>query len=63
MVQLVRAVGQVWHVGTHFSFPFSIYSENHGVQAVPLNFARSSDITYVHMNTFLKSSAKMVLSI
>ena len=42
-----RAVGQVWHVGTHFSFLFSIYSENHGVQAVPLNFARSSDITYV----------------
>ena len=42
-----RAVGQVWHVGTHFSFLFSIYSENHGVQAEPLNFTRSSDITYV----------------
>ena len=35
-------------MGTHFSFLFSIYSENHGVQAEPLNFARSPDITYVH---------------
>ena len=34
-------------MGTHFSFLFSIYSENHGVQAEPLNFARSPDITYV----------------
>ena len=34
-------------MGTHFSFLFSIYSENHGVQAEPLNFTRSSDITYV----------------
>ena len=34
-------------MGTHFPFLFSIYSENHGVQAEPLNFARSSDITYV----------------
>ena len=34
-------------MGTHFSFLFSIYSKNHGVQAEPLNFARSSDITYV----------------
>ena len=34
-------------MGTHFSFLFSIYSENHGVQAEPLNFATSSDITYV----------------
>ena len=34
-------------MGTHFSFLFSIYSENHGVLAVPLNFARSPDITYV----------------
>ena len=34
-------------MGTHFSFLFSIYSENHGVQVEPLNFARSSDITYV----------------
>ena len=34
-------------MGTHFSFLFSIYSENHGVQAVQLNFSRSSDITYV----------------
>ena len=41
------AVGQVWHVGTHFSLLFSIYSENHGVQAEPLNFARSFDIIYV----------------
>ena len=40
-----KAVSQVWHVGTHFSFLFSIYSENHGVQAEPLNFTRSSDIT------------------
>ena len=32
-------------MGTHFSF--SIYSENHGVQAEQLNFSRSSDITYV----------------
>ena len=36
-------------MGTHFS----IYSENHGVQAVPLNFARSSDITYVRRFFFL----------
>ena len=34
-------------MGTHFSFLFSIYSENHGVQAEQLNFSRSSDITYV----------------
>ena len=34
-------------MGTHFSFLFSIYFKNHGVQAEPLNFARSSDITYV----------------
>ena len=34
-------------MGTHFSFLFSIYSENYGVQAEPLNFTRSSDITYV----------------
>ena len=34
-------------MGTHFSFLFCIYVENHGVQAVPLNFARSSDFTYV----------------
>ena len=46
-----RAVGQVWHVGTHFSFLFSIYSENHGVQAEPLNFTTSSDITYVNEDT------------
>ena len=26
---------------------FSIYSENQGVQAVPFNFSRSSDIPYV----------------
>ena len=44
------AVGQVWHVGTHFSFLFFIYSKNHGVKAEPLNFARSSDITYVSVN-------------
>ena len=39
-------------MGTHISFLFSIYSENHDVQAEPLNFARSSDITYViyHMS-------------
>ena len=30
-----------------FRFFFSIYSENLGVQAEPLNFARSSDVTYV----------------
>ena len=34
-------------MGTHFSFLFSIYSENHGAQAEQLNFLRSSDITYV----------------
>ena len=34
-------------MGTHFSFLFPIYFENHGVQAEPFNFSRSSDITYV----------------
>ena len=28
-------------------FLFSIYSENHGIQAVQLNFSISSDIAYV----------------
>ena len=39
-------------MGTHFSFLFSIYSENHGVQAVQLNFSRSSHITYVVFHWF-----------
>ena len=33
--------------GYSFFIFFSIYSENHGVQAEPFNFARLSDITYV----------------
>ena len=49
-------------MGTHFSFLFSIYSENHGVQAEPLNFARSSDITYVQWQNQANSLKRNVTS-
>ena len=46
-------------MGTHFSFLFSIYSENHGVQAEPLNFTRSSNITcalFLQNSIFLRKN-------
>ena len=48
-------------MGTHFSV-FSIYSENHGVQAEPLNFARSSNITYVPCINLLVAEAFVGIS-
>ena len=50
----LRAVCQVWHVGTHFLFLFSIYFENHGVQAVPFNFSRRPILHMWPVNTSAK---------
>ena len=43
--------------GYSFFVSFSIYFEKHGVQAVPFNFARSSDITYVKVVLSLKHAS------